>query len=100
MPKILNLIHGRTAFRLNQVDGKVGRKVFQNYWDYCIRNKKDFFKHFNYIHNNPIKHGYVNKMSCYSLSSYNKWLKKKGRAWLIDILTRYPIIDFGLEIDD
>ena len=99
LPKILNLIHGRVAYKLNKIDNTKGRKVFQNYWDYCIRNKNDFWKHFNYIHNNPIKHGHTNNMNDYKFSSYNPWLNKKGYNWLNELLTEYPITDFGLNID-
>ncbi|MCK5413092.1 MAG: transposase [Candidatus Pacebacteria bacterium] len=56
LSKAINLIHGRTAFEINKIDNKKGRKIFQNYLDYCIRHEKDFYRHFNYIHHNPVKH--------------------------------------------
>jgi len=51
-------IHGRTSFELNGLDGTRGRQVWHNYWDTCIRSEKDYWTHFNYIHHNPVKHGY------------------------------------------
>ena len=73
------MIHGRVSYMLNQEDGTRGRKVFQNYWDRCIRNEKDFFTHLNYIHYNPVKHSLVDKMEDYEFSSYRYYLQRYGR---------------------
>lgn len=31
------------------------------FWEYCLRNHKDFNHHVEYVHFNPVKHGYVKK---------------------------------------
>jgi putative transposase len=39
---------------------KAGRGIWQRrYWEHLIRDDKDFEQHVNYIHFNPVKHGYV-----------------------------------------
>lgn len=91
---IMNTVHGRVSYLINKIDGTQGRKVFQNYWDHGIRDEADFWKHFNYIHHNPVKHGYVKEMSDYKFSSYNYWLKKKGQDWIDSCFELYPIVDF------
>ena len=91
---IVNHVHGFVSFQLNKTDKSQGRKIFQNYWDRCIRDEKDFWRHFNYIHHNPVKHGYVSKMEDYEFCSYNYWLKRKGREWFNSCFEFYPILDF------
>jgi putative transposase len=40
------------------------------FWDHKIRSEKDFVNHINYIHWNPVHHGFVNKPEDWSHSSY------------------------------
>ncbi|MFC1598565.1 transposase [Patescibacteria group bacterium] len=100
LPKILNKLHGSLSYKWNKDDNLHGRKIFQNYWDYCIRNQRDFWTHFNYIHQNPIKHGLVNNLQDlkeYKCCSYKQWISKKGEEWIGDCFTRYPVKDFIVE---
>jgi putative transposase len=55
---------------------------------------------FNYIHNNPVKHGYVNEMGDWDYSSYQYYLEKYGKEWMADVLAQYPVIDFTDSGDD
>ncbi len=101
--KALNFAHGRTSFEINKLDNKKGRQIFQNYLDYCIRDKKDFYRHFNYIHHNPVKHKYVKNQGevfDYKFCSYRQWIDKKGKEWVDSCFEAYPIIDFTAEGDD
>jgi putative transposase len=50
-------LHGSSAIRINKQDDASGQKVWYNYWDYCPRDDRDFYRAFNYIHVQPIKHG-------------------------------------------
>lgn len=99
---IFHQLHGSLSHLLNREDGTPGRKIFQNYWDYILRNEIDFYTHFNYIHNNPIKHGYLSHpadLPKYHSSSYNFWIKKKGAEWINQCWERYPIRDFSVAPD-
>jgi len=100
LSKFLKSIHGESAILLNKLDSQSSRKIWWNYWDRCIRNEKDFWKHFNYIHHNPIKHRYTQKMEDYRFSSYNHYLKKYGLDWMNICFRDYPIIDFTVKNDD
>jgi putative transposase len=82
------------------MDNARGRKIFQNYWDHGIRDEADFWKHFNYIHHNPVKHSYTKGMSDYNFSSYNYWLKKKKQDWIDSCFEFYPIVDFSVNEND
>ncbi len=97
---IANKIHGQSSLFLNKIDNQVGRKVFQNYFDRCVRDEKEFWLYFNYIHHNPVKHNYCSKQDeviDYSFCSYRQWVTKKGQDWVDSAFYNYPIFDFTLE---
>lgn len=47
------------------------------FWDHIIRDEEDYERHFDYIHYNPVKHGYVMKPEDWSHSSYHHYLEKE-----------------------
>ena len=98
--KVFGRVHGSTSYHLNKSNETPGRRVWQSYWDRCIRNKKDFYRHFNYIHQNPVKHKYVDRFEDYRFSSYNHWTAKKGTDWIRDVFEQYPIVDFTVQHDE
>ena len=70
------------------------------YWDRCIRSERDFWMRFNYIHNNPIKHGIIesiDKLDPYEFSSWNYYIKNCGEKWLLSVFEKYPVIDYTVE---
>lgn len=99
IPKFMAELNGASARELNKADGVISRKIWWNYYDHVIRDEVDFFKHLNYIHQNPIKHSLVSDFT-YPFSSYSSWVNKKGKAYLDDAFTKYPIIDFKMKMDD
>jgi putative transposase len=100
LPHFFKRLHGSTAFEINRLDALRGRQVWHNYWDTCIRTEKDYWTRFNYIHHNPVKHGYVTRMRDWPFSSYRWYLEHKGEEWLADAFARYPIKDFSDVRDD
>jgi putative transposase len=44
----------------------------RRFWEHCIRNEEDWRRHVDYIHFNPVKHGYVAKPQDWLYSSYNR----------------------------
>jgi len=99
LPKCIGKIHAGFTYETNKADGLSGRKIWQNYWDRCIRSEKDFWIHFNYIHHNPVKHRHVRNMEDYEFSSYGYWLKKNGSDWMSSVFQQYPVIDFSISND-
>lgn len=99
LPRFFGRLHGSTSRQINQRDGTVGRQVWHNYWDSCIRTEADLWTRFNYVHNNPVKHGYVQKLRDWEFSSYHHYRRLKGEEWLADCWQRYPVISF-IEGDD
>ena len=94
LSRFFGQLHGGTSRQINLWDDATGRQVWHNYWDTCIRSEEDFWTRFNYIHNNPIKHGYVKRLEDWPYSSYHHWLATKGQDWLDDCWERYPVSDF------
>ncbi len=117
-------LHGASAVHLNRLDGTPGRKVWYQYWDRFPRGESDFWTYFNYIHINPIKHGYVpvpgglqsagqepvplaldripsvhRCLAQYPYSSYLYYLREYGEEFLTDAWRQHPVIDY-FENDD
>ena len=96
-------IHRGFTFEMNALAGKRERLLWKNYWDWCIRDERDYWKHFNYIHNNPIKHGVVgntDSLKKYRYSSYWNYFRLNGNEWLMNVMEAYPIVDFTVENDE
>lgn len=92
--QFIGFVNGGSSFALNSLENKKGRQIWWNYWDNCIRNEETFYKRFNYIHHNPVKHSYVRKHEDYRLSSYAHHLRKLGREYMESVFAQYPIVDF------
>lgn len=95
----MRCLHGRTSFELNKKTNRRGRQVWHNYWDRLVESEADYWTRFNYIHHNPLKHGYVSDPADRHFSSYPQWLKQEGEEWMADVLATYPIVDFQLAED-
>ena len=48
----------------------------KRFWDHIIRDEHDLENHIHYIHNNPVKHGYVSQADEWEHSSYFEWEKR------------------------
>jgi len=82
---------------LNQFDAARGRDVWYSYWDHCVRDERDFWTKFNYIHYNPVKHGYAGKPDDWKNSSYREILGKRGEDWMDDCWAGYPVVEYDFE---
>jgi putative transposase len=53
------------------------RGIWQRrYWEHVIRDERDFQRHLDYIHYNPVKHGYVQAAKVWPYSSFQRWVKR------------------------
>ncbi len=58
-----------------KLDGRRG--VWQpKFWEHTIDGDKDFDNHFDYIHFNPVKHGYCECPKDWPWSSFHRWVQK------------------------
>jgi len=52
------------------------RRIWQRrYWEHTIRDESDFARRIDYVHINPVKHGYVTRVSDWPYSSFHRMVK-------------------------
>ena len=52
------------------------KQVWQpRYWEHLIRDEEDWLMHMNYIHYNPVKHGYAKRPLDWEYGSFKKWIQ-------------------------
>jgi len=52
------------------------RGVWQRYYaEHTLRDERDYQRHFDYIHYNPIKHGLVESPRDWPYSTFHRWVK-------------------------
>jgi putative transposase len=53
------------------------KEIWQRrFWEHTIVNEKDWRNHMNYIHYNPVKHGYAQAPKDWPESSFLYWVEK------------------------
>lgn len=68
----------------------------RRFWEHTIRDQADLSNHLNYIHYNPVKHGFVSCPHLWQYSSFDRWVRLGkyaadwrcccgGRKWLFSI---------------
>lgn len=61
----------RSASRIKKGE----RGIWQRrYWEHMIRDEDDYARHVDYIHFNPVKHGYVNQPVDWVFSSIHRYI--------------------------
>ena len=48
----------------------------ERFWDHIIRNQSDFNSHVDYVHYNPVRHGYVAIPEAWPHSSFLEWQRR------------------------
>lgn len=61
------------------------RGVWQRrFWEHAIRDEDDLEAHVNYIHGNPIKHGYVSDIDDWPHSSWHRMKRESGLVYDVE----------------
>jgi len=51
------------------------RGIWQRrYWEHTIRDDQDYARHVDYVHYNPVKHGYVARVCDWPYSSFHRFV--------------------------
>ena len=71
------LIKGYFSDGFNDPVNKRGEKQIwqRRFWEHLLRDDEDWRRHMDYIHYNPIRHGYVNNPGDWPQSSFRKAVK-------------------------
>ena len=66
----------KSYFTRNCTSGSIKQTVWQRrFWEHCIRDGKDMKNHVEYIHYNPVKHGWVKAPVEWKLSSFHRYVQ-------------------------
>ena len=102
LPELLRDIgklHGRTAFDWNGEEDARGRKVWFNCVETGMKSDRHFWGSLNYVHHNPVHHGYVQQWQDWPFSSAAEFLERSGRERAAQLWKAYPIRDYGKNWD-
>ena len=66
-----------TGERISESRARKGeRGIWQRrYWEHTLRDERDFARHVDYIHFNPVKHGHVSRVSDWPYSSFHRMVR-------------------------
>ncbi|MGR9106889.1 MAG: REP-associated tyrosine transposase, partial [Gammaproteobacteria bacterium] len=52
------------------------RSIWQRrFWEHAIRDNRDYARHIDYVHWNPVKHGLVNRIADWPYSSFHRFVR-------------------------
>ncbi len=97
--RALGQFHGRSSFKWNNEDRSRGRKVWHNCFERPIKTARHFWATLNYIHHNPVHHGYVDRWQDWPWSSAPGFLETVGYARALELWLQYPVLDYGRKWD-
>ncbi|WP_031432146.1 REP-associated tyrosine transposase [Methylomarinum vadi] len=64
------------------------RGIWQrHYWEHFIRDDVDYERHVDYVHANPLKHGYVKRVADWPYSTFHRYVSKSiyPQDWCGDV---------------
>jgi putative transposase len=97
--KELGLMHGRLSHQWNGEDNTRGRQVWHNCFERGIKSDRHYWASLNYVHHNPVHHGYVQKWQDWPWSSAKDFIDEVGREKVAEIWETYPLLDYGKKWD-
>lgn len=95
----LGRLHGRTAFDWNGEDSRRGRKAWFNCAETGMKSDRHFWATLNYVHHNPVHHGYVQQWQDWPFCSGGSYIEQCGREHAEKIWREYPVGEYGKNWD-
>lgn len=92
-------LHGRTSFLWNGEDDQRGRKCWFNCAETAMKSDRHYWATLNYVHHNPVHHGYVERWQDWPFSSATAYLAEVGREIAMKTWSAYPVLDYGKDWD-
>lgn len=93
--KALGQLHGSTSHQWNGEDDSRGRQIWCKAVETVMKSDGHYHATVNYIHHNPVRHGYVQKWTEWPWSSAQDFLETHGRLETERLWKTYPINDYG-----
>jgi putative transposase len=98
--RFLKRVNGSTANKWNKDDRVSGRQVWYRYSDRAVRGENHWYAVLAYIHENPVKHGYVPESGAWGASSVHWYAESWGSERLSQLNRAYPRGTMGDGWDD
>jgi putative transposase len=92
-------LHGQSSFEWNGEEDERGRKVWFNCVETGMKSDRHFWATLNYVHHNPVHHGYVQQWQDWPFSSGAAFLEKTDREQAARLWKEYPVLDYGKDWD-
>lgn len=105
-PNVLRLLHelgrfhGRTSHAWNGEENQRGRQMFHRATERFMRSDRHFWATVNYVHHNPVHHGYVQRWTDWPWSSARDYLATVGRDEAARVWQTHPVKGYGKGWDD
>jgi putative transposase len=96
----LGRLHGRTSHAWNTQERTRGRKVFFRAVERAMRSDRHYLATLNYVHHNPVRHGYVERWTDWPWSSAAEYLAQTAASEVERVWREYPLHDYGKDWDD
>lgn len=64
-------VAGAASRRANRCERGIWQRRF---WEHCIRDERDLLAHIEYVHFNPVKHGYVDDTRMWPYSTIHRYV--------------------------
>jgi putative transposase len=87
--------HGRTSRQWNLEDGTKERQIFHGAAETRMKSEGHFHATVNYVHHNPVKHGYVKRWQDWPWSSAVDYLQAVGEEEAARRWRAYPVDRYG-----
>ena len=96
----LGQLHGRTSYTWNGEENARGRKVFFRAKERPMRSERHYWATLNYVHHNPVHHGYVERWPDWRWSSAAEYLAETDATEAKRIWREYPLDEYGKGWDE
>lgn len=83
-------VHSESSLKWNREEGCPGRQVWYQFWDRTLWTEGDFWSRINYVHGNPVKHGYVPEAADYEWSSLRSFSERWETPDAVAAATKFP----------
>ena len=87
--------------RISQSRAKRGERGLwqRRFWEHLIRDQADFNRHADYVHWNPVRHGWVTRVSDWPHSSFHAF-RREGSIRRIGVARTSPVLRQGSNASD
>ena len=98
--KAVGQLHGRTSHAWNGEEGCRGRVCWHRCADRAMRSDAHVYATINYIHHNPVHHGYAKRGQDWLFSSAAEYLELVGKEEAERQWEAYPVLEYGAGWDE